>query len=197
MKCLKITIVVTLLFTATIALLNSCKESQAASANNELSADSLRAIVDNLTRGRVELGKNLNVFDTLDFVVYSKQQWDRLHESHSKDIIVHYPDGSTTIGLEDHVKILKPLFQFAPDTHIDIHPIRFGTEDAQWTCVTGTTEGTFSQAMDLGNGNTMPPTGKSFKMNMATIGKWKAGVMVEEWLFWDNHTMMKQIGLAQ
>jgi len=30
---------------------------------------------------------------------------------------------------------------------------------------------------------------------MATIGQWKDGVMVEEWLFWDNQAFMKQVGL--
>ena len=31
---------------------------------------------------------------------------------------------------------------------------------------------------------------------MATIGRWENGVMVEEWLYWDNQTFMQQIGLA-
>jgi hypothetical protein len=31
---------------------------------------------------------------------------------------------------------------------------------------------------------------------MCTVGHWKDDVMVEEWLFWDNMTYMKQIGLA-
>lgn len=32
--------------------------------------------------------KNLKVFDTLDFDVFSNQKWDRLHESHATDIVV-------------------------------------------------------------------------------------------------------------
>lgn len=32
---------------------------------------------------------------------------------------------------------------------------------------------------------------------MVTIGHWNNGVMVEEWLMWDNQAFMKQIGLAQ
>ncbi|MDB5733075.1 MAG: hypothetical protein JWQ03_2970 [Variovorax sp.] len=32
-------------------------------------------------------------FDTLDFDVFTNQKWDRLHESHAKDIVVHWPDG--------------------------------------------------------------------------------------------------------
>jgi len=58
-------------------------------------------------------------------------------------------------------------------------------------------EGTFSQPMPIGGGKTIPPTGKAFKLSMATIGRWKDGVMEEEWLFWDNQAFMKQIGLAQ
>lgn len=176
----------------------SCSDKQASgAASGTTNADSLQAVVDNLIKGKAVRESNLNVFDTLDFVVYSKQQWDRLHESHSKDIVVHYPDGTSTTGLDAHIHMLEPMFTFAPDTHIDVHPIRFGTEDGKWTSVTGITQGTFSKPMNMGNGKLMQPTGKSFNLNMCTIGRWENGVMVEEWLFWDNYTMMKQIGLAQ
>ncbi|HYL24916.1 MAG TPA: polyketide cyclase, partial [Burkholderiales bacterium] len=37
--------------------------------------------------------RNLKVFDTLDFDVFSNQKWDRLHESHARDIVVTWPDG--------------------------------------------------------------------------------------------------------
>ncbi|WP_199242897.1 hypothetical protein [Vitiosangium sp. GDMCC 1.1324] len=44
---------------------------------------------------------------------------------------------------------------------------------------------------------TSAPTGKPFKLEMSTVGRWKDGVMVEEFLFWDNPMFMKQIGLVQ
>jgi hypothetical protein len=31
---------------------------------------------------------------------------------------------------------------------------------------------------------------------MVTIGHWKEGKMIEEYLFWDNQSFMKQTGLA-
>ena len=40
-------------------------------------------------------------------------------------------------------------------------------------------------------------TGRPFKLIMFTISHWKNGAMDEEYLFWDNQTFMKQIGLAQ
>lgn len=140
--------------------------------------------------------KNLKTFDTLDFDVYTHQKWDRLKESHAQDILVHYPDGSTTKGLHDHIEALKPMFVFAPDTRIEQHPVRFGS--GEWTGVIGYIEGTFTKPMPIGNGKTIAPTGKPFKLGMATIGHWtKNGVMDEEYLFWDNQNFMKQIGLGQ
>jgi len=62
----------------------------------------------------------------------------------------------------------------------------------------GVLEGTFTEPMPTGDGNFIQPTGKAFKINMVTIGRWNdQGAMDEEWLFWDNLTFMKQIGLAE
>jgi hypothetical protein len=134
-------------------------------------------------------------FDTLDFDVFTHQKWDRLHESHSKDIIVHWPDGHQTHGIDKHIEDLKAMFVYAPDTRIEVHPVKFGS--GEWTSVIGVMEGTFTKPMPTADGKTIPPTGKPFKLEMATIGHWKGGVMDEEYLFWDNLTFMKQIGLAQ
>jgi len=41
------------------------------------------------------------------------------------------------------------------------------------------------------------PTGKAVHMLMATIGHWKGNTMDHEWLFWDNMTYMRQLGLMQ
>src|SRR6266545_5825794 len=43
--------------------------------------------------------KNIKTFDELDFVVFSNQEWTRLHESHSKDVKVNWPDGHFTTGI--------------------------------------------------------------------------------------------------
>ncbi len=134
-------------------------------------------------------------FDTLDFDVFTNQKWDRLHESHSKDVIVHWPDGHQTKGIEKHIEDLKAMFVFAPDTRIQEHPVKI--VQGEWTSVIGVMEGTFSQPMPIGEGKTIPPTGKAYKIVMCTVGHWKNDVMDEEFLFWDNQTFMKQIGLGQ
>ena len=138
--------------------------------------------------------RNLATFDDLDFNVFSNGKWDELHRSHSKDVKVHWPDGHITIGIEKHIADLKYLFTYAPDTRIKEHPIKVGEGD--WTAVYGIMEGTFTKPMITLDGKIIQPTGKAFKLPMATISHWtKEGSMDEEYLFWDNATYTAQLGL--
>jgi len=138
--------------------------------------------------------KKLKVFDTLDFDVFSNQKWDRLHESHAKDIVVTWPDGHETKGIDKHIDDLKAMFVFAPDITIKTHPIRFGS--GTWTSVSGVMTGTFTKPMPLADGKSIAPTGKRFAIGMVTIGHWSGKTMDHEWLFWDNQDFMNQLGLG-
>lgn len=173
-------------------LLVACKD------NKDTSTKSEELITDSSGNAKDEAltQERLRRFDSLDFQYYSNQTWDSFAISHDANIKVYYPDGTVTTGLyPQHINMLTPLFAFAPDTKITSHPVKFGTGD--WTAVIGEMEGTFSRPMDIGNGKTIPPTGKKFKLSMSTIGHWKDGKMIEEYLHWDNQSLLKQIGLAQ
>lgn len=138
---------------------------------------------------------HLETFDTLDFDVFTHADWARLGESHAENIRVHWPDGHYTDGIDKHIEDLAALFVWAPDTRIEEHPIRIAMNEL--TAVTGVMRGTFTQPMPDGAGGFIPPTGKAYAINMATVGIWNAqGVMDEEFLFWDNLTFYQQIGLA-
>jgi predicted ester cyclase len=147
------------------------------------------------TDDKANVEANLKTFDELDFVVFSNQEWTRLHESHSKDVKVNWPDGHYTTGIEKHIEDLKAMFVYAPDTSIKVHPVKIGS--GEFTAVIGVMTGTFSKPMPIGDGKFIQPTGKRYSINMCTVGHWKNGVMIEEWLFWDNATYMKQIGIGQ
>ena len=176
-------VVSTFLFVVVIGSLNSC------SGGNTQEMQAMKA-------ERATIEKNLATFDTLDYTVFTNQEWTRLHESHAKDIKVYWPDGHMTQGIDVHIADLSALFVYAPDTRIKVHPIRFGS--GNMTAVTGVFEGTFTKPMPIGDGKFIQPTGKAFKMPMCTIGIWGPdGTMTEEHLFWDNQTYMKQIGLAK
>ena len=147
--------------------------------------------VKEMTAANELISKYLQTFDTLDYTVFSNRDWKRLHESHAKDIIVHFPDGHSEVGIEQHIKTLDAMFVYAPDTRIEEHPIKIGSGNI--TAVMGYMLGTFTEPMPIGDGKFIQPTGKSFKLPMATIGIWKDGVMTEEYLFWDNKSYMDQI----
>ncbi|MBC7933824.1 MAG: ester cyclase [Rhizobacter sp.] len=156
---------------------------------------SLTQLLKEQTNRTDSINDYLSKADTLGYHVFSNQDWTRLHETHAKNIKVTWPDGHSTIGIDDHITDLKSMFVFAPNTSIKDHPIKFGS--GNMTCVTGTMTGTFSVAMPMGFGKFIPPTGKSFVLPMCTVGKWKDGVMIEEYLFWDNKTYMDQLEIEQ
>jgi hypothetical protein len=189
MKKIPIAIVIV----ASLVVSAGCQQNAATAVNSTVNIDSLKKIALDLATANDTIASHLTKFDELDFDVFSNQKWDRLKESHAPDIKVFWPDGHMAQGIDVHIEDLKKLFVHAPDTRIKEHPIKFGS--GNYTLVTGVFEGTFTKPMPIGNGKFIQPTGKAFKMPMATVGIWKNGVMIEEHLFWDNQTYAKQIGL--
>lgn len=179
-------------FALTVSILTGCTDRGTSGLKKNVEVDSLRNQIKELTAGNEMIAQNLARFDTLDYTVFSNQQWERLHESHSKDVKVTWPDGHTTTGIDQHLADLKGMFVNAPNTSIKQHPIRFGS--GNMTCVTGIMTGTFSAPFPTGTGTSAPSEGKMFSLPMCTIGIWQDGVMIEEFLFWDNQAYMNQIG---
>ena len=138
---------------------------------------------------------NLETFDTLDFEVFSNQDWARLGESHAPYMRAHFPDGHYTDGIDTHIADMSSWFQWAPDLRVDAHPLRLAKDNL--TAVTGVLKGTFSQPMPDGKGGTIAPTGKAFAIDMVTVGIWnRQGTMDEEFFFWDNQTFYAKMGLG-
>jgi hypothetical protein len=171
------------------------------SNNNNSVSTEMQAKIDSLTNelktytyGKDSIKRHLIIFDTLDFVVFTHQKWDRLQESHAKDIIAYWPDGHSTTGLDQHIKDMNAIFTYAPDTRLRVHPISFGNATGEWTCSTGLIEGTFTKPMPIGNGKFIQPTGKSVNVPMCTVAHWKDGLIDKEWIFYDNLLYMKQMG---
>lgn len=124
---------------------------------------------------------NLETFDTMDFEVFSHQDWSRLGESHSPYVRVHWPDGHYTDGLDQRTQDITALFVWAPDLRIEAHPVRVAKDN-----LTAVLRGTFTQPMPDGQGGTIASTGKAFALDMITVGIWnRQGTMDEEFLFWD------------
>lgn len=66
------------------------------------------------TDEKATIEKDIKTFDELDFVVFSNQEWTRLHESHSTDVKVNWPDGHYTTGSKNISKILRQCLCMHP-----------------------------------------------------------------------------------
>jgi len=196
-RIIKIKAILEFFIVAVILTFTSCETDSGTSSNLQVKVDSLQNKLKMFADERATTELRLAKCDTLDFDYYSNQKWNMLARSHADNIKCYYPDGSTTTGLyPQHIDQLTPMLVFAPDTKCKAHSVRFGS--GEWPCVIGEVEGTFSKPMPIGNGKTIAPTGKHFQFSMATVGHWGSDAkMTEEYLFWDNQSFMKQIGLAK
>ncbi len=46
------------------------------------------------------------------------------------------------------------------------------------------------------DGTVIQPTGQPFDVIFSTTARWRDGKIVEEYLFYDNGTFLRQVGLA-
>ena len=145
-----------------------------------------------ITPGLIEnatVEANIARFDDLDFEGYNKQNWELFNSFHSPDIVVTMPDGSQTTGIDVHDIIVKSTFDWAPDMAVTSHPLSIGSGD--WTASIGILEGTFTEPLVLPDGTVIEPTGKHFKVPVATFAHWKDGRMLEERGFLDTAAMLR------
>jgi len=142
------------------------------------------------------IAANLETFRRLDLDVFSNNQIERFDESHAQDVVVYYPDGRVTQGLDQHIEDVRWFFAWAPDTHISHHVTRFG--QGKWTGSIGILKGTFTEPMPMFDGSMADPTGNAYEIRFATISHWNdEGRMDEEYLFWDNDNFFRQLGLRE
>ena len=158
-------------------------------------SDGALATTDAGVAGADTVATNLASFDQLDFDAYTKKDWDLFRHLHCANVVVTNPDGIQTQGIDAHVAAVQALFSWAPEQAIREHPTRVGQGD--WTAVVGHWTGTFSQPLMLPDGTSVPPTGKSWDIHLATFAHWQSGCIDQEQLFSDTATLQRQVGLAK
>ena len=83
----------------------------------------------------------------------------------------------------------------SPTTKVH-HPyyIRFGEED--FTCFVTHFTGTFPAPLKMPDGTVIQPIGKPFDVLYSTAARWRDSKIIEEYLFYDNSTFLRQVGRA-
>jgi ketosteroid isomerase-like protein len=128
---------------------------------------------------------------------FNRRDLDAMDALHHPEVVA-YTTGvaDATHSVPPHRKVIEYMIRAFPDVHVhnDPYPIQFG--QGEWLTVISKMTGTFTGEMVGPDGTPIPPTGKSFEVKFTTIGRWREGRLVEEWVFWDQPLLLEQIGLA-
>ena len=142
------------------------------------------------------VARNLERFGQLDLVAFNNRDWDLIKDIHHEHVKAMGGDGFVSDGMVPaHEWDLKFLFETFPDYRINDHLIKFGSGD--WTAGLSSSTGTFTQPMKLRDGTVIQPTGKSFELKAITLARWENGRIMEEYIFWDNAHLFKQLGISE
>jgi ketosteroid isomerase-like protein len=140
--------------------------------------------------------RNMELMETLDDA-WNAQDRGTFSKRHRDDVVVRWPGKPPTHGIHDHWQEALEFFRTFPDQHVGNRPYRVFFASGDWTCSIARFTGTMKGPMQGADGKEIPPTGKSFDVEFCTVARWDAdGQIVEENLFYDLVTFMKQIGLG-
>jgi hypothetical protein len=129
---------------------------------------------------------------------WNGRDWDAFDLLHDPECVVYWPgrEADPTRGGQDHRAEAIAFCDAFPDNKVKNRPydVLFGEGD--FTCFVTRFTGTFTAPMKQPDGSVIEPTGKSFDVLYSTAAKWRDGRIMEEYLFWDNGTFLRQVGLA-
>jgi len=129
---------------------------------------------------------------------WNARDWDTFDAYHDHDsVIVYWPDrqSSPTLGGPDHRAESERFCRAFPDNKVK-HPYDVLLGEGDFTTFVTRFAGTFTGPLELPDGTAVQPTGRSFDVFFSTTARWHDGRIVEEYLFYDSGTLIRQIGLA-
>jgi ketosteroid isomerase-like protein len=138
----------------------------------------------------------MELMQTLDDA-WNAQDLETFAKRHKDDVVVRWPGQPPTHGIQAHRQEAIDFFKAFPDQHLDNRPYRVFFASGDWTCSIARFSGTMKGPMKGPDGKEIPATGKSFDVEFCTVARWDKGQIVEENLFYDLVTFMKQIGLSK
>ena len=125
---------------------------------------------------------------------FNLRDYDRfIGQLHTEDVKVIQFGSPNTSGRPPRRNVVEETVAAFPDmrVHNDPYDIQFG--QGQWTVAMGRVSGTFTKPMQMPDGKTIEPTGKTFETFFTTIAKWKNDQIVEEYVMLDPQDIMKQV----
>ena len=137
---------------------------------------------------------NLQLMKSLDDA-WNAQDWETFNQRHAEETDVYWPGlRSPTHGRTNHRQESIEFFKTFENTlENDPYLVQFGQGD--WTCTVARWRGRMVGPMKAPDGRIVPPTGRTFELEICTVARWKDGEIVEEKLFFDQLGLLRQIGV--
>ena len=140
--------------------------------------------------------RNRELMQTLDDA-WNAQDLETFAKRHRNDVVVRWPGQPPTHGVQDHRTEAVEFFKTFPDQNVGNRPYKVLIAQGDWTCSVARFTGTMKGPMKGPDRKEIPPTGKSFDVDFCTVARWdQNGQIIEENLFYDLVTFMKQIGIG-
>jgi ketosteroid isomerase-like protein len=140
--------------------------------------------------------RNQELMQTLDDA-WNAQDLETFAKRHKDDVVVRWPGQPATHGVQAHREEAIQFFKTFPDQHIENRPYKVFFASGEWTCSVARFTGTMTGPMKAPDGSEIAPTGKRFDVDFCTVARWHDGQIVEENLFYDLVSFMKQIGVGK
>jgi len=138
--------------------------------------------------------ENLQLMKTLDDA-WNAQDWETFNKRHAEETDVYWPgQKDPTHGRANH-RLESIEFFKSVENRLDNDPYKIQFGQGDWTCTVATWRGKMVGPMKAPDGRVVPPTGKTFELEFCTVARWKDGEIVEEKLFYDQISFLKQIGV--
>jgi hypothetical protein len=139
--------------------------------------------------------RNLEIFRELEAAFPDPGWQDHFRRTHAEDVVVNGPGARPPIlGVEAHIADTAVFVDAFDDLRIHV-PHRVLFADGDWTCSIAKMTGTMTGPMPTPDGGEVPATGKAFDLEIATIARWRDGLIVEENIQLDMLGFSVQVGL--
>ncbi|MCU1489190.1 MAG: hypothetical protein JWM85_595 [Acidimicrobiaceae bacterium] len=129
---------------------------------------------------------------------WNARDWDTFDGLHDADCTVYWPgrEADPTRGGPAHRAESVAFCEAFPDNQVHNRPYDMLLGEGDFTSFVTRFTGTFTEPLKQPDGTVIAPTGKAFDLLFSTSAKWRDGRIIEEYLFWDNGTFLRQVGLT-
>jgi len=140
----------------------------------------------------VSVEENLRLVESV-IANYNARNWAELAETYAESAVFHEPGVEPVIGRDAIRRSCKDLHAVYPDEHIK--KVR-SLGQGDWVCIETVASGTHKGPLMTPDGQTIPPTNKSYQIEIAATIRIEDGKIAEYHEYFDKLGMLTQLGLG-